>query len=441
MARFYTFGGGFALNDIAGLEAAWFSDDVVVAGGKATQVNDRSGHAYHQTQANPAAQAAWIDNVLNGEPVLRFTGAEYYASPNIDWSAVNEWTVFVVAKSTSIAVDQALASKSWTGWPPGGPQWLLYCDSVSGRQRGILATGPAVFNVRQLDNDDVQSWHVRSWSVDTTQAPADEQHFQWDCGPDADTPAFLGDNPPTGYGNTPIFLGATAALNSFWIGDYAALVVYRRRLNAAERFQVERYLALKYGLPYWTIVPLGDSITYGDAIGLAAGGWRVPLFAANPEIIAGRGSVFAGPGPYRHEGHPGAKIADIQAAVAGYWAASHGSDILLTIGTNDALTPALRAGMAAAYDGLLTTLEALNPAPRRIYCATLTPLGDPASMAAIDNLNAVLATISAGHTTGTLANIGTVLTVADLQVDQIHPNPSGYFKMEQRWAERLQLAA
>src|SRR5688500_4322750 len=88
------------------------------------------------------------------------------------------------------------------------------------------------------------------------------------------------------------------------------------------------------------VMPLGDSITEGTQV---PGGYRTGLWqrmAAGGYRVDYVGSQFNGPGglgDHDHEGHPGWRIDQIDANIAGWMNAYTPRTVLLHIGTNDVL--------------------------------------------------------------------------------------------------------
>ena len=170
-----------------------------------------------------------------------------------------------------------------------------------------------------------------------------------------------------------------------------------------------------------SIMPLGDSITYGETAPDAdtPGGYRGYL----ADDLAGSGvdwsyvgtsednpPVGADPGRYRHEGHPGYRVdqvaADLDgpdpAAGGGYWLTGTGlrpparpEVVVVHIGTNDVAQAYDPAGRyPGGYDGsdpgqraefvdhlaerllgLLDKLGRIDPGVRLVLC-TIAPMGD-----------------------------------------------------------------
>jgi lysophospholipase L1-like esterase len=240
--------------------------------------------------------------------------------------------------------------------------------------------------------------------------------------------------------------------------------------------------------PVWRIYPLGDSITYGSSTPRdTPGGYRGPLDqlllrgeVAHRFIGVQSGNatpVLAAEGQDHHDGHPGYRIDQVTADLAGsphnrgdaggHWLTGLGSRpaltpdiVLIHLGTNDIIEDydpvatgrprphatrnpkQFAADMAARLQLLVDTIHRLRPRAR-IAVATIAPLGWPqfapvvAEYAAavtrlVDRERArhhavVLADVRAAFasTAATSSSYAPVL----LSPDKIHPSAAGYALM------------
>ncbi len=191
------------------------------------------------------------------------------------------------------------------------------------------------------------------------------------------------------------------------------------------------------------VMPLGDSITEGTQIPggyrnglwqrMAAAGYRVDLV----------GSQFNGPpglGDHDHEGHPGWRIDQIDAAVTGWLRTTTPRTVLLHIGTNDILQNRDVAGAPRRLSTLIDRITAAAPAAD-VFVATIIPLASPAQENAARGFNATIpamvqSKVAAGRRVH-LVDMHSALTTADL-IDGVHPTANGYDKMAARWFTALQ---
>ena len=190
------------------------------------------------------------------------------------------------------------------------------------------------------------------------------------------------------------------------------------------------------------VMPLGDSITEGTQV---PGGYRIGLWqrlAAAGYRTDFVGSQFNGPaglGDHDHQGHPGWRIDQIDAAVTGWLAATGPRTVLLHIGTNDILQNVNVAGAPARLSALIDRITTAAP-NADVFVATIIPLASPAQAAAGRTFNAAVPGIvrskaDAGRRVH-LVDMYAALTTADL-IDGVHPTAGGYDKMAAAWYAAL----
>lgn len=190
------------------------------------------------------------------------------------------------------------------------------------------------------------------------------------------------------------------------------------------------------------IMPLGDSITFGDGSS-HGGGYRKELWHAFAN--AGYDVEFVGserdgalPDPV-HEGHPGWEIDDIAEQVVGWLTEWRPTVVLLHIGTNDLDRDADVRGAPRRLGALIDSILLTQPAVT-LYVASLSPVRDEIVQRRIDAYNfevprLVAERARAGHQVH-YVDIAGLLTLADL-ADDLHPNDQGYAKMAAAWFKAL----
>jgi lysophospholipase L1-like esterase len=206
------------------------------------------------------------------------------------------------------------------------------------------------------------------------------------------------------------------------------------------------------------ILPLGDSITYGD--GGTHAGYRSTL----AELLTGAGMEFRfvgtsreNPGSLRgdrvwHEGHPGWVIRAGRSGREGLTEhvprmvrAQLAPDvILLMIGTNDVAMDLELESAAQRLDELVGLLiDPTGLAPRaRLFVAQITPILDADGDARARTFNAALTELVARRASPRvqLVDMHTPLGAPDM-ADGLHPNDAGYRKIARAWFEALTLGA
>ena len=191
------------------------------------------------------------------------------------------------------------------------------------------------------------------------------------------------------------------------------------------------------------VMPLGDSITEGTQV---PGGYRIGLWqrlAAGRYTIDFVGSQFNGPGnlgDHDHEGHPGWRIDQIDANIAGWARTYNPRTVLLHIGTNDVLQ---NYNVSSAPQRLSTLIDHITTAAPNadVFVATIIPLSNSGQESAARTFNAAIpgivqSKVNAGKHIH-LVDMHAKLTTADL-TDGIHPTATGYDKMAAAWYAALQ---
>ena len=195
-----------------------------------------------------------------------------------------------------------------------------------------------------------------------------------------------------------------------------------------------------------TVMPLGDSITYGwgaqDAQNqtFTSEVYRGPLWsqflAANAKINFVGDESNSPPtllAPL-NAGYPGERTDQIAGRLPGQLATQHPNDILLMAGSNDLKEGVTPASVAANIGGMLSTIAGASPSTQ-IYVATLTPViatvTSAANVAAANtDIKAAVQAAAAGGIKVTLVDDSNVI-LADIPADGVHPAPSGYAKLAQ----------
>lgn len=186
------------------------------------------------------------------------------------------------------------------------------------------------------------------------------------------------------------------------------------------------------------IMPLGDSITFGDGSTHGAG-YRKDLWHALSQ--AGYDVDFVGseqdgaiPDP-DHEGHPGWEIDDISDQVVRWLTRWRPTIVLLHIGTNDLDRDADIQRAPARLGALIDTILRTVPAAR-LFVASLAPVLSEVVQRRIDAFNAevpglVTERAGTGHRVH-FVDMAAAMTISDL-ADELHPNDQGYAKMAGVW--------
>ncbi len=190
------------------------------------------------------------------------------------------------------------------------------------------------------------------------------------------------------------------------------------------------------------VMPLGDSITEGTQV---PGGYRIGLWqrlAAAGYRTDFVGTQFNGPaalGDHDHQGHPGWRIDQIDANIAGWLRTTTPRTVLLHIGTNDVLQNNNVAGAPGRLSTLIDRITATAPAAD-VFVASIIPLSNAGQESAARTFNAAIPGIVQGKVNAGkrvhFVDMHAALSTADL-IDGIHPTAGGYDKMAATWYAAL----
>jgi lysophospholipase L1-like esterase len=194
-----------------------------------------------------------------------------------------------------------------------------------------------------------------------------------------------------------------------------------------------------------TIMPLGDSITYGTN-STDGNGYREALRqlllndSGTPIDYVGsqRSGTSADPD---NEGHPGYRIDAIADYVDGWLATYHPQVVLLNIGTNDMIQNYDLPNAPARLGALIDQIVRDDPTAS-VLVSSIIPNGNATTNADAQTYNAaipglVTARAMAGDNVR-FVDMNSRLTTADLGSDGIHPSDAGYVKMAGVWYSALQ---
>ncbi len=200
------------------------------------------------------------------------------------------------------------------------------------------------------------------------------------------------------------------------------------------------------------IMPLGDSITYGNS-GTETGGYRAPLYTdlTSASFNGGNfqfvGSVTGDPGSLpanqqAHEGHPGYRTDQILQGITPVgsgglgWLNVNPDLVLLHIGTNDAGQGIAESTAVANVASIIDAIESHNGLTK-VYLAEILPF--PGHDSWISQFNSDLSALAA-----TKNGAGDHVTIVDMNTnyfssgnvlpDGVHPNAAGYSWMAQQWS-------
>ncbi len=189
---------------------------------------DGSGQGNHATATSSGLQSLWVDQALNGRPVLRFDAGDYFNLPDF-MTTLTEAEVFVVLKAATNnpAGNHALWRLGNSGFASYYPQSTGYIADDFG-STASKDQGTPLQDIGQYHLYSVSSVHGfwQSWINGMA-------HFATDANGIAFPTA-----PRLGYGGT--LYGWT------FDGDLAEILLFNRSLSAEEHDTVGIYLNEKY---------------------------------------------------------------------------------------------------------------------------------------------------------------------------------------------------
>jgi lysophospholipase L1-like esterase len=197
------------------------------------------------------------------------------------------------------------------------------------------------------------------------------------------------------------------------------------------------------------ILPLGDSLTYGEALTSVQGGYRNRLYTVlttagyNVDFLGNESDTSNPTLPDTdHEGHPAYRIDEIQANIDGWLGTVEDPDvILLLIGTNDVWQDLNLAQAPTRLGNLIATIATKRPFAK-IIVSNLPKRIDSAPFEAkqVTFNNALPGVVAQQVALGrqvTLLDMHSVLTPFDYSSDGVHPSSGGYVKMANAWAPEI----
>jgi lysophospholipase L1-like esterase len=192
------------------------------------------------------------------------------------------------------------------------------------------------------------------------------------------------------------------------------------------------------------IMPLGDSITYGEG-STYLNGYRLALqqhLTAAGIQFTFVGSVHAGSMPFSesaNEGHPGWRIAQISARIVGWLQTYRPNYILLQIGTNDVVYHDHLAQAPARLKALLDTITSTLPNVN-VLVAEITPLAPPREALAEAYNSTIPGIVQSEVAQGKhieVVDMHDAVPLGALLPDKIHPDDTGYALMANVWYQAL----
>lgn len=270
----------------------WLRADagVTQSGGRVTGWGNQAPSAGEAVPPDEAGAPGLVAEALNGQPVLRFDGADDYLelAHGAGWDFSGDFTSFFVVRFDDFATFRAVWTKTVVNAPspidyyalPGSGIPRLIRGDGTLEQLGSLDGGVALRAERYL---------VVGFSL------SGEEIAHYLGGETTASGPVTGASYDSGY---PLRIGTRDDLGTRFKGDLAELLIYTRALTATERETVVDYLATKYGLQNQSptvslaAVPAGPEVDGGETITLTATAADADGTIAQVQFLA-NGAVFA----------------------------------------------------------------------------------------------------------------------------------------------------
>ena len=205
---------------------------------------DASGNSNDATQTTAANKPIWIDNAINGRPVVRFDGQDDKLEAAVSPSSDN-FSIFVVARTS---VSQENDAESTTGTAGASGQKYLLGAKAFGTNAGAgMSLGTNGISIYEHGDNYMPPLAAYAGSVGIGVVLAEVQY-------EAKRPTIFLNGQLVRVGQTSprpqVFAPTEIGAGDFgaFAGDVAEVMVYNRVLAPAERAIVETYLSRKYAL-------------------------------------------------------------------------------------------------------------------------------------------------------------------------------------------------
>lgn len=209
-------------------------------GDDVSQWKDKSGTGHNANKSgNASVKPNWYSNVQNGYGVIRFNGSSesLNINPITFMQSQSAFTMFVVAKATSLTGNRALVGTDTSGY-------RIYFNGTNYQVATASGTGTTTLT------GDTTNFHIYTLIFDgTLTGNANRLKFRYD---EQDASLNFG---ATTVGTA---TSATAAYfyigvddtgsAGYWQGDVGSIIVYTRALNTNEIIGVEQYLSNFWGI-------------------------------------------------------------------------------------------------------------------------------------------------------------------------------------------------
>ncbi|MFB3816138.1 MAG: LamG-like jellyroll fold domain-containing protein [Candidatus Methylomirabilales bacterium] len=207
---------------------------------------DESGQANHVNQVEETRLPVYKTNVLNGQPVVRFDGADDFLA-SAGYQTGEALTVFFVcARPWNVASYRAVFAKGYGAAPyPGVAVYQVGGAFEDWQPKDIVVLGNGYPNTRYPRAVGAPGLLVDgTFYIVAVQLGAALSRF-WLNGA---VQSVIERTAAVPVDTNPFTIGAKQGGRDHWDGDIAEVIYYDRALTVEEMAQVEQYLATKYGI-------------------------------------------------------------------------------------------------------------------------------------------------------------------------------------------------
>jgi hypothetical protein len=194
---------------------------------------DLSGAGNHAVQTNATNKPLWVDNVINGKPVIRFDGVNDFLSIPGLTGVMNDFTVIYMLRPTSLNNynQKLLATGAWG-------QFVMHADANGGLYAGTdIATriepSTSTYKRGNYSKDVFQRW------VYTYHSVTGKGSIYID---DYNVPEPKTQTAPNNWSGFELGENGSGTIH----GDITEIFIYDKALTDAERIHIISYLNTKY---------------------------------------------------------------------------------------------------------------------------------------------------------------------------------------------------
>lgn len=203
---------------------------VATAGDAVALWKDQSGLGNNYSQSTSGNRPAWQTSVVNSQHIVRFDGSnDTLTGPS--FSSLTAGEIFAVVKNDT---DPPVIAKSglWEFGTDANPSHYPFTDSIIYDSFGTTARKKTVNPAPALTSPRLYNVVSRSG--------------EWTSFLDG-TQIFTTATNTVGFPTT-TYIGSNPTPDRFLDGDIAEVILYNKKLSAAEKTNVKAYIAARYGL-------------------------------------------------------------------------------------------------------------------------------------------------------------------------------------------------